>query len=557
MYSNFTSICMIYAEDRGIFYELNTNDFTANIIRSKNANFDVFIPSKITHESNEYTIKIVKERAFSDNPFIQSIEFANDSEVEIIEKDAFSSPNLREISIPSSINELQEGWCHHTPELTKISISPLNKKYSYIRNKLIVGKKRATDDTYEILIFARRDIKKVVIPSYIKHISSFCFSECYELETIKLNENLLTIGNEAFSFTSLKNILIPSNVNEIKEGWCRGISELTSIDISHKNSNFKSIENGVMIGKSDTKSNIFDTLYFVPRDIEQVSIPSYIKHINSYSFSECYNLQSIAFDDFDNSDLISIGRGAFMSSSIQSISLPSNTIQLDDGWCRNTTELTDIFISEKNQTFSMDIQKLIIGKSTDKIDGFDTLYFASRDIQAAFIPSSIKKISSFSFYQCCKLKTVKFQSNSKLNELGEYSFSNSAIERIDIPESVSKLGECSFFGCSKLKKVTFFERSKIGEILSGTFAFSAIESISIPSNHACKNGFLSCEKLKAIEFLSDEICIEFFAVVKCYSLSLISFPYAKKISLNYEGLYELSSDLSIFTIQKTNLIYFK
>lgn len=355
-----------------------------------------------------------------------------------------------------------------------------------------------------------------------------------------MNENLLTIGNEAFSFTSLKNILIPSNVNEIKEGWCRGISELTSIDISHKNSNFKSIENGVMIGKSDTKSNIFDTLYFVPRDIEQVSIPSYIKHINSYSFSECYNLQSIAFDDFDNSDLISIGRGAFMSSSIQSISLPSNTIQLDDGWCRNTTELTDIFISEKNQTFSMDIQKLIIGKSTDKIDGFD--------IQAAFIPSSIKKISSFSFYQCCKLKTVKFQSNSKLNELGEYSFSNSAIERIDIN---------SFFGCSKLKKVSFFERSKIGEILSGTFAFSAIESISIPSNRVCKNGFLSCEKLKAIEFLSDEICIEFLAVVKCYSLSLISFPCAKKISLNYEGLYELSSDLSIFTIQKTNLIYFK
>lgn len=45
---------------------------------------------------------------------IKSIKFANDSEIQKIEKDAFYGSSIESISILSSLIELSDGWCNYT-----------------------------------------------------------------------------------------------------------------------------------------------------------------------------------------------------------------------------------------------------------------------------------------------------------------------------------------------------------------------------------------------------------------------------------------------------------
>lgn len=51
---------------------------------------------------------------------------------------------------------------------------------------------------------------------------------------IPKNSELQTIENNAFSFSSLQSLTIPSKLIDLKEGLCDGISYLNKIEISSK-----------------------------------------------------------------------------------------------------------------------------------------------------------------------------------------------------------------------------------------------------------------------------------------------------------------------------------
>ena len=57
--------------------------------------------------------------------------------------------------------------------------------------------------------------------------------------------------------------------------------------------NYLNYGDDFIIGKSDPKSDIFDTIIFAHRDIESVKIPSFIKVIGDLAFSDCANLENV------------------------------------------------------------------------------------------------------------------------------------------------------------------------------------------------------------------------------------------------------------------------
>lgn len=158
--------------------------------------------------------------------------------------------------------------------------------------------------------------------------------------------------------------------------------------------NLKSYEDKFIIGKSDLKSDKFDTFVFAPKNIKTVKIPPFIKQICGWAFHNCSELQDLeipsdsqlqiigpysfnsssverifipnqveqikesAFSSCDrlksikispDSKLQVIERNAFEYSSIESIEIPSSIKELKEGWCEGTQKLTNVMIIQNKE----------------------------------------------------------------------------------------------------------------------------------------------------------------------------------------------------------------
>lgn len=449
-----------------IVYSINENEKTAWVVDNESAYGDILIPHSIKHESNEYIITKICENSFAKSKSIKSIQFPVNSEIKTIEKNAFENSSLKSISIPSTLIELNDGWCSGTSKLTKINISQNNQRYLLYDDKIIIGKKSIeNDEMHEILVFCVRDIKMIQIPNFIKIIGPYSFEYCTELQNVEFSSNselriieyrsfssciiekikfpvhLEKIGGESFncceklseiefdknseikiidkySFAStlISSFTIPSSLVELNEGWCFGMEELNEIKIEEGNSFFKLYENIMIFGKSSIESDEFDVLVFCVRNAEQVNIPNYIRIIGPSAFTHCSKLRNVEIPS--DSKLEKIGNNSFGESSIESI----------------------------------------------------------------FIPSRVKIIDDYAFSMCNNLQSVEIQSNSMLEIIGEEAFNESAIKKISLPSSIKKIGTAAFSCCDYLTEIDIPIDSKIEVFEESTFAYSLIECITIPSN---------------------------------------------------------------------------
>ena len=88
----------------------------------------------------------------------------------------------------------------------------------------------------------------------------------------------------------IKKLRIPPKLKYLGSGWCHFLCDLTEIEISPKNHSFIYFENKYLLGKSEEKSDKFDSLYITRRDIEEAVIPSQIKTIKYLAFNALKSL---------------------------------------------------------------------------------------------------------------------------------------------------------------------------------------------------------------------------------------------------------------------------
>ena len=288
---------------------------------------------------------------------------------------------------------------------------------------------------------------------------------------------------------------------------------MTEISIQPGNKNYKMYDDKLILSKSDPESNDFDTVIFAIRNIQNVTIPSFVKIIGEHSFDKTTKLKKVDFEK--NSNLQIIKSYAFLTSSIESLSIPSSVLILKPNWCTKAKNLTNISIIKNNQIniFYFD-NKFILGKSDLCSDVFDVLLFARHDIKTATIPSFIKQIGPSAFDSCTKLKHVDFPFDSKIELIGNGAFGDSSIESILIPSSVIEIEKNVFYDCKCLKEIKFENDSKLKKIGCCAFTFNSFDNIIIPSQvteiksrtfHICKIrhiGFQKNSKIKIIDIVS-------------------------------------------------------
>ena len=90
--------------------------------------------------------------------------------------------------------------------------------------------------------------------------------------------------------------------------------------------------------------------------------------------------------------------------------------------------------------------------STLKVIGSYTFYQCEK-LESIIIPDNVTSIGEKAFFMCTSLNNVTISNDSKLENIGSYAFKDCPISSIYIPEGVTSIGNSAFLGCTSLKSV--------------------------------------------------------------------------------------------------------
>ncbi len=175
------------------------------------------------------------------------------------------------------------------------------------------------------------------------------------------------------------------------------------------------------------------------KTIIEASLPTSLKLMGEYFFSECSNLAIV--NGLENTKITKIYGCAFNScSSLTSITIPSTVTEIAFNAFRNA------------------------------------------GITSIAIPDAVTTLGDHAFASCTSLATVTISQSSKLTTLtGNYHFEKTAITSFYFPSGLTSLGtEGMFFSCSSLTTLQNFESLKITDIPYRSFHGAPLTSLTLP-----------------------------------------------------------------------------
>ena len=312
----------------GIYYYLseNTATVTNKYQNSSSSKSDAYInaysgtitiPSTVNYYGKDYTVTSIQDYAF------------------------FYCPDLKSVSLPSTISSIGSSVFYHDSSLKAIIVSSDNNYFSTVGGVLF------NKDKTILICCPGAKTGDYTVPSTVKEIKNGAFFKCESITTVSLPNGITGIGKDAFSnckaltsvniptcLTSLgeaafyddysisSTITIPSGIKIIPRNCFRGCNALKSVTISE---GVEEIGNSAfcwcnLIGKIELPSTIKkigEECFHYCFSLQKVNIPEGITEIPRDAFNSC-NLTTIDFPK----TIQKIGESAFSSCPISTITIP-------------------------------------------------------------------------------------------------------------------------------------------------------------------------------------------------------------------------------------------
>lgn len=360
---------------------------------------------------------------------------------------------------------------------------------------------RKKEKNFDVLVFAFHDAQEVTIPNFIKHIEACAFEGCKSIE-IPEDSILETVSYKAFCGSSIESIKFPSCLIELENGWCGGTPQLTKVQIDENNGRYL-VYNDFVLEKSSKEAKNFDIISFCARNIQKVTIPSFIKHIKSYAFNVCKQIETIEF--MPDSQLVTIDNSAFLASSIQNFVIPSSVTRINEyafHYCQQLLSI-EIPIDSKLQTI-------------------ERCAFSYSSIEKFIVPRHLTRICENTFQDCNKLRRIEIPDDSELQTIEKFAFQGSAIENISIPSNLIELNDSWCFDTRHITKIDVSPNNPLFSIYEDKFILGKsskeekyfdilvfcvrnVKKVTIPSfiKHIGSCAFERCKHLHTVNVLFD------------------------------------------------------
>ena len=296
--------------------------------------------------------------------------------------------------------------------------------------------------------------KKVTVPATIdgKSVSGIGSSAFYNnkvLEEVTVSEGIQSIGQQAFSMSTLKKLWLPASLNVFKDG--EDVCEMEGIYVDSANQSYKDVD-GVLYNKNVTTlvkypSKKTASTFTVPNGVtkledcsmdsntslQKVVLPDSLKEVGYWSFMNCSNLSDITLPE----QCKSVGQYAFSGTALTSFYIPAALETLMSGTFLNT-DISSITVSPQNTTFY--------------IDGKGGLY---KHNQSVFYPANGNQI-----HRGCETLLYYYGEDAEYTILdGTITIETYAIElknnlkKLVMPDSVQTLESSWIQACCNLEEV--------------------------------------------------------------------------------------------------------
>ena len=288
--------------------------------------------NSLTSISIPNSVKFIGYMAFYNCTALTRIEIPEG--VEIIEDMVFREcTNLEYISIPHSIISLSENAIDSCPKLTHIYYnSEFNIDFMNFQNRsnltVTVGKDITSEKLSNNFCYcAHLIIEEGGHITTIPHLSTANF------KTIVIPLSVKRIEDEAFKYSSLTSLHIPSSVSYIGKNIISGTRNLTEITF-------------------DGSAEISDRAFSNAQNLKKVSISGNVSKMGSYVFYDCPSLNTVNISS--NANTFVIGESSFSSNEkLTNITLPSNIESIPDYSFYNCTSLSSIIIGNETENYLM------------------------------------------------------------------------------------------------------------------------------------------------------------------------------------------------------------
>lgn len=226
--------------------------------------------------------------------------------------------------------------------------------------------------------------------------------------------NLLTVGKNAFSLTGLTSLTIPARTQKIDQGAFADCYSLRSVTFAQGTLTGLTLE-----ADAFRRDGYLTTLTF----------PTQLIKIGDYAFADCNNVADVTFL---STSLFTVGDYAFKSNHyLYSLNLPSTLTSVGAGAFSDCTRLTDVTVSESGGDFVLS----------------DRLFFGDGSLKTFTVPARVHTIGKYAFVGT-KLESLRFDDAIALGEtlvIDDYAFYRlTTLKDVDFPSDLVSIGEYAF-----------------------------------------------------------------------------------------------------------------
>ena len=411
---------------------------------------------------------------------------------------------------------------------------------------------------------------KDIVLSGVKTIGYSAFSRNYNLKSIDLGEDLISIGSYAFyENIDLETVeFTGSNLTSIGQYAFQNCKALTELNLTGNNtvigdyafnnnyalkeivlSGVKTIGSGAFCGNDALKNaNLGEGLISIGSyafqscpNLETITLPESLTLIDDYVFKDCSKLANIeipnkitslndnTFENCSSLKNISIGRGctsisstAFAgANSIEKITVDENNKRYTsvDGALYNKDKTT-LVLSPKNRAGEFAVPDAVTSIASYAFDN-------SPNLTKVIIGKNVTTIGTGAFRNCKSLETVVFEDSYTVQKtIGDYAFNNCpTLTEVDFGNAVKSIGNYAFMTCKSIESLEFPDSLKsIGE--GAFYENQMLETVEFTGNNLTSIGqiaFSGCVVLSELNVTGNGLVIDSYAFYGNYALKSVTF----------------------------------
>ena len=375
--------------------------------------------------------------------------------------------------------------------------------------------------------------------------------------TYTVDQNVTSIAKGAFfSNPGLKKVILPSNLQEVEEGWpsIAATSQLEEFEMTPSSTAKYEVKDGVLFTKGPNKL----VLYPQAKNVAEYTVPAGVKEIASYGISRNKYITSI-----DLKDVTKVQISALVNLlKLKTITIPKNLKKegLEKGAFEGCSALEAYKVAEGNTDFSAvggvlfsENKEILYFYPLAKPDETYTIPSTVKEIaEKAFqgatkltslvIPTSVEKIQEQAFRQNYKLASVTFCEPSKITNLSAYAFWQCPkLTEVTLPSSITEIGKV-FLQCENLETVNVPANAKLKTIKEDAFATNKkLKNFNFQGNCNLEaieaNAFANAESLESFNFPKTVTKIERNAFTGCTNMATATFAEDADIQKIGEGAF--------------------